>query len=304
MVVRREKFANDASTDLDGAINDSVTSVTVTLGSVFPSVGDFRIIVNSEIMLVTARATNVLTVTRGVDDTSAAAHSDEDVIKCVVAATAFTELGDDFVLPASFMGKAASRMPYRLLSDAGVTLTSSDFGWVNQDTAAITDDTNGSLSVVVDQTAGADFKLLTRTMPSPPFTLTANLMFGAGCVSTSTTESAMGIGFRDSGSSRFEIGVAELNDVLTFKRYTDVSTFSANSATSDSNEVKWEEIWMQIEDDNANIYFRVSMDGLNWFLVGQDTRTAWLASADQICWAFNERGAANKIYHLRSWVEE
>jgi len=271
-MAKREQFVNDASTDLDGGINNSVTSVTVTDGTVFPADGDFRVIVNTEIMEVTARATNVLTVVRGVDGTSAATHSDEDVIKAVVTELSFVDYLDDMTLITPHSGQPAQRQPFRLLSDTGVTLTSSDFTWINQDTATVTDDTNGSLHVIVPETASADFTLLVRTMPAAPVTLTAHLVFGPGCVSTSTTESAMGIGFRDSASGRFQIGVVELNDVMTFKRYTDVSTFSAASATDNSTEILHEQVWMQVEDDNVNIYFRVSTDGFNWFLVGQDTR--------------------------------
>jgi hypothetical protein len=53
---KREQYSNFGFTTLNGSINNSVTSITVTDGSVFPSVGNFRIRVAQEIMLCTARS--------------------------------------------------------------------------------------------------------------------------------------------------------------------------------------------------------------------------------------------------------
>ena len=73
--MRREQLENNVTTSLNGAITDVATTVTVADGSVFPAEGDYRIIVGDEIMLVTARATNDLTVTRGAESTTALAQS-------------------------------------------------------------------------------------------------------------------------------------------------------------------------------------------------------------------------------------
>jgi hypothetical protein len=71
-----EQLENFGHTTLNEALDASETTVTVTDGSVFPSSGDFRVRVDDEIMLVTARSTNDLTVTRGAESTSAVTHSD------------------------------------------------------------------------------------------------------------------------------------------------------------------------------------------------------------------------------------
>ena len=65
-------------TQLDGAINNSVTSITVDNGEHFYPNTFLKI--NSEAMIVTAVSGNTLTVTRGADGTSAAAHSDNDAV--------------------------------------------------------------------------------------------------------------------------------------------------------------------------------------------------------------------------------
>jgi hypothetical protein len=71
-----EQLANNAATTLTAGIPDAVaTSCTVANGTVFPASGNFRIIIDSELLLCTARTGNTLTVTRGVEATTAASHA-------------------------------------------------------------------------------------------------------------------------------------------------------------------------------------------------------------------------------------
>jgi hypothetical protein len=70
----REQFANNAQDTLDGAIDASQTTLDLNDASEFPSAGNFRIKIDSEIMLATARSTNTLTVVRGIEGTSGASH--------------------------------------------------------------------------------------------------------------------------------------------------------------------------------------------------------------------------------------
>lgn len=82
-------FTNNAQTTLNGAINNSTTSIVVTDGSVFPSPTNgnfFKMTLAQaggsetswEIVYVTARSGNTLTVVRGRDGTSAASWSSGD----------------------------------------------------------------------------------------------------------------------------------------------------------------------------------------------------------------------------------
>lgn len=90
-----EQLSNFGRTFITGAIDDSQTSVTVADGSVFPDTGDFRLNCEDELMLCTARATNILTVTRGIEGTTAASHGAVTPITQVVTAGAVTQLIDD-----------------------------------------------------------------------------------------------------------------------------------------------------------------------------------------------------------------
>jgi len=87
------KFTNNAATTLAAGINSSVTSIAVTDGSVFPTITGsdhfyvtFDDTTNREIVKVTARSGNTLTVIRGQDDTTAQAFNSGDKAELRVVA--------------------------------------------------------------------------------------------------------------------------------------------------------------------------------------------------------------------------
>lgn len=76
----KENYSNNGITTLSAAITStSSTSITVSTGSNYaqlPTTGQFRILIDSELLLVTANnGSGTLTVTRGVEGTIAATHS-------------------------------------------------------------------------------------------------------------------------------------------------------------------------------------------------------------------------------------
>jgi hypothetical protein len=79
-----ERLVNMGETTLAEDLDDSELVVTVTDGSVFPTTGDFRLAVDDELMLVTARSTNDLTVVRGIEGTTPASHADGTACACVI----------------------------------------------------------------------------------------------------------------------------------------------------------------------------------------------------------------------------
>jgi hypothetical protein len=81
-----EVYANNAATTLNGGINNVVTSLIVTSASGFPSTGNFRILVDAEIMLVTAVSGTTFTVTRGVESTTATTHGNGAAVTHILTA--------------------------------------------------------------------------------------------------------------------------------------------------------------------------------------------------------------------------
>ena len=81
-----EQLQNFGLTTLNGAIDASTTTVDVADGSVFPASGNYRLLVDDEIMLVTSRTANALTVTRGAESTTAAIHASNSDARAVLTA--------------------------------------------------------------------------------------------------------------------------------------------------------------------------------------------------------------------------
>ena len=82
-----EQFKNLASTTLSGDIDNATTSVGVASAMGFTG-GNFRILVDSEIMLVTGVSGTTFTVVRNQEGTAASAHSNGATVAHVLTAGA------------------------------------------------------------------------------------------------------------------------------------------------------------------------------------------------------------------------
>ena len=96
------KYTNNATTTLSADINNSVTSASVADGSVFPSLSagehfycTFDDDTNTEIVKVTARSSNTLTIVRAQDNTSARAFSSGDKAELRLTAVVLEEVRDN-----------------------------------------------------------------------------------------------------------------------------------------------------------------------------------------------------------------
>lgn len=85
------RFTNNAVSTLSGALASGATSLTVASASAFPAAGDFTIIVDSEIMLVTGVTGTTFTVVRAQEGTSAASHDSGATVSHVLTADALNE---------------------------------------------------------------------------------------------------------------------------------------------------------------------------------------------------------------------
>lgn len=81
-----EQFANNASSTLSSGISSGATSLSVASASAFPSSGNFRILIDSEIFLVTAVSGTTFTVTGAQESTTAASHSSGTTVTHIVTA--------------------------------------------------------------------------------------------------------------------------------------------------------------------------------------------------------------------------
>lgn len=115
-----EQFANNPVSTLNGAINNSTTTVVVTDASTFPASGDYSIIVDTEIMRVTARSSNTLTVVRGQEGTAAASHLDLAAISVALTKRALLKGFADLNMYDTYANRPSA-------AQAGRIFTPSDF---------------------------------------------------------------------------------------------------------------------------------------------------------------------------------
>src|SRR5262245_12103934 len=128
-----EQLANNAASTLTAAIPDAVaTSLTVANGTVFPASGNFRIIVDNELMIVGARSGNTLSsLTRGAEGTTAVAHTNGAAVTHVLTKGAIDAYlrpiygttpptnpndGDEWIYPADATNGIMWRFRYRAAS--------------------------------------------------------------------------------------------------------------------------------------------------------------------------------------------
>jgi len=108
--VPAEFFADRSRSTLAVACTAAATTLTVvTPAQEFPVSYPYRVICGTEIMRVTARAGNVLTVTRGLEGTAAAAHAAGAIVAHGATAGALNDMRAD--ITAGAVGPAGVGVP-------------------------------------------------------------------------------------------------------------------------------------------------------------------------------------------------
>jgi hypothetical protein len=126
------KVTNNAFGTLNAGINDSATTIVLTAGqgSRFPtlSAGDYFYATlidtanNLEIVKVTARSTDTMTVVRAQDNTTARAYSTNDRFELRPTAALFNEKANDADVAAGYVAKSGSTMTGLLINNVGFAL--------------------------------------------------------------------------------------------------------------------------------------------------------------------------------------
>lgn len=309
-MVRYERTPNHGTTSLNGAINASTTSVTVTDGSVFPSEGDFRVIVETEVMLVTARATNVLTVVRGADGTTAASHVDTAQIKTVATEDQWNRLLIDLGPSAADQNTGTSftglENPRLLLDENGGTLSASSFTQINfQTTTTLTDTTYGGLRLFDTNGGGStrDNRLAVVSVPATPWQVTAKLFIGYGAGFNSWDWGAL-VG-RESGTGEFYS--YRITPWINNNVDHNNSPTSLNSVLDGTRDPSAVYEWLRIIDNGTDVFFRHSTDGRDFHQDYTASRTAHLAAGiDQVGIAINAEisGGSDWAVYVTSFIIE
>lgn len=282
-----EQFKNLAETTLDEALDNSETGIDVVDGSVFPSSGNFRVKVESEIMLCTGRSTNDLTCTRGAEGTTAASHSNGLKIEHVWTKGSYEQsLADLFQAGgyASLPSTSDVRAPthYRANDvNYGWTFTGTNWdlthpvyvpyanrvdvsGWSNLNHSTETwTDVNGCLHASGLPTSGGDsIRGYHKAKPSAPFTLHAiinpPILTGAYRL--------VGFGLYDSSGGKLKfMGVMGNNGLTIFTMNFANTTTYAGDVISRYSLSSTAPFYIQLQDDNTNWIYKFSQNGKEFY---------------------------------------
>ena len=316
-----EVYTNGVTTTLNGSINNSVTSLVVTSATGFPTSGNFRIIVESELMIVTAVSGTTFTVTRGAEGTTAASHASGVNITNILTAGAINgiiaSLNNSGTLASIPSASKAGNLYFP--TDANVIARDNgstwdyygptwklippilgNFAWINQGGSTTTDATRGGLTIVENTaTNGESVRLLKKAAPSTPYTITV------AQIPTSNENSDNlngGIMLRESSSGKV-IGYCTVRRTSTHKaaifKWTNPTTFSSSPFEDNVGMNGPFMQWLRLTDDGTNRKFYTSNDGFNFSLHFSESRTTHM-TADEVGIYLNAPSGGNVANRLSS----
>lgn len=285
-----ERYANGATTTLNGSILSGASSLTVTDASLFPTSGNFRILINSELILVTAVAGNVFTIRRGIEVTTAAAHGSGDTVTQIVTAASILRT-----------------IPFLQIIPP---LAAANWTWYNQGTATLTDMDSGVFLEIPASGGGDNLRGAVRPIPTAPYTITAL----TSPIWSGETFARQGIGLTDGTKATLlwwdSAGSSTTQFLVVFEFSNATNFFSAQSTGQTMYSVDRFHfgsdlpLWLRIRDDNTDHHFEVSKDRMKWFKVATRGRTAFQTATHAGIFANGFGSAKKNGVSLLSWEEE
>lgn len=259
-----ERFANDFETTLDGAIDDSQTTITVASVTGTPS-ANFRIRVDDEIMLVTGISSLDLTVERGAEGSTAAAHSSGAPVVHVLTAAGLVRGIQNILLPLDIPPASPSAWDDEFDGD------SLDPKWT--DPATSTSPVDATVAdgwlLMEPSTAGSSSTGkrggfgIRQDSPSGPFSVMAKVADqkpGDDC--------RVGIFVASTASSLAWVSGSQLQNsrILNWNRcsYSEGADWGASLGEQFIGPLWLSAVWYRIRWDGTTLFFDFSGNGVHW----------------------------------------
>lgn len=293
-----ERFVTLAESVLASNVSNSATSITVTSGSVFPSDGNFRLKIDSELLLATARSGDTITVQRGIEGTAAAAHSSGSAVKLIATAGGI----GSYVQESRFSSKKELG---RILDDSGEVTTSSYFSQLNSSGVTYSD-THGIIIAESPVSSGVNVRGLYKSAPSTPYEYVAAVR----CLGKTASSDAFlraGIGFRKDSTGQLNLIVVRCPHAsrpqIWQEVYNNETSFFTNNGFQGAPYLN--EYWFKIGDNGTNLTFSYSANGSNWIQLASFSRTAYMTGGpDQVIFAFMSNQTTGTIFKLLHWSKQ
>ena len=292
MTQRRELFKNDSQSTLNGVVLSGDSTITVVDGTQFPSVGFFRVLVDSELMLCTSISSNTLTVVRAQEGTTAAGHlSGANVYQVLTQGGLQRYLRDNDPLFES------TRPAFRIIDASENRLGVSDF--------TMHDYGNGASAVLhgksIILSPGNSTVFMTRPVPGgATWTLTAAVR------SVTTTNTAYWggacIGVMDTGNKTVSFRWLANRKMLHVCKNDGGSGYVPPDIISQIPAAGTEWMWLRLTDPNdGNWHFQFSDDGKRFLELGTYGKTAYLGTVDRIFFGMIDAGGSGCWATLAAW---
>lgn len=294
-----ELYSNNVQTTLNmaGNLSSGATSMVVSNASGFPASGNFRILVESELILVTSVSGTMWTITRGIEGSTVASHLNGVIVTHILTAASLILAG---TLSGAFASRPAAGIsgrkyyctdcPFWYLDNGStwlkyfgaypiVTPDDSTFTWDNQASSVITTTTD-----MVNLLPGTGTSFRYKAAPSTPYKIDAMILLNWSVISTNPT---FALGFRESSSGKLAVLLLSLNSTagtfsLNSSKFNSSSSFDANYASNNGG-LPMAPLFLRVADDGTNRILSTSLDGINFAVYHSIGRTDFL-TADEVCW--------------------
>lgn len=282
-----EQYSNGASTTIAEDLDASETGVDVTSASGFPTIGNFRVLVGSEIMLVTGVSGTTFTVVRGAEGTTAATHTNGDAITHIVT-------------------RDSLRAVLSTLYGTGwrQKMATGDWAWINQGSATV-NELGGVLSLYAPATASNNVRIQKRSAPSPPYTISATVGMGQW---DGQYYNFGGIGWRQSSDGKLILFGITLGRGFTVQKYSSATAYNSSYTLTLTGTPTWgawsNRMSLRIVDDNSSRKCLASPNGIDWFEIHSVGRTDYLTGDEVLFFAESNNATYPVITTLYSWEVE
>jgi hypothetical protein len=279
-----EQYANDlvGGTTLATALTDTTgTTVVVTDATPFPTVPNFRIRIETEIIFVTAVSGPTFTGIRGYEGSSAATHVSGVPVSHILTAGSIIQASVPW-----------SRFP---VSPGYTVPILANFTSVNPGSSTATQ-TDYGISLYDLNTGTMGLRMWEITAPSTPYTITG--LFQDSCMLYNSTF-LFGLHWRASASSTpvtLILSSSIGQEVpIACQKWSSYTAQSSQYAGSGFN-LPCGDWWLRISDDGTNRTSYFSRDGLNFVQTSSVTHTDFI-TPNRVGFCF---AATNATYPLKS----
>lgn len=292
-----ETYSNSGSTTLSGTITAGAASLVVNSAATFPLAPQFRILVDSEYMLVTSLVGTTFNITRGIEGSVAASHSDGAVITQVLTSGGLVGVAGSVNLSDKVSNLPSTGVIGRLFvpTDASYVYQEQSSGWsaygpvipnlsspfpalsnwtpISFDAGSTSGQIGGVLRVFADPNAGSNGRIIAMSAPTTGYTITALILPELA----QAQFASCGIGWRDSATDKQALihytGNTAGYDLQASYALNSTSYFAAHYVSSLSAMVNMvKPTWFRIQDDGINRTVSYSFNGYTFTQLDQRAR--------------------------------